>query len=585
MENKFRVMVIAGLLLILMGAVGASSALNCQTNAGSNFRILSVQWGNSTHPVSAGPGQNDVQLTVTMQPYGTDTCILEGVKGVLQLYGGITNFNGTSTSTYNIESVNPYQLFTMGFNLNIPSNLSAGQSVLLSYPLYVSWNYSNESIRNQQAYNVSIPLRGSANLQLSAKDPSLPVGGVDNITLVITNKGTGAVAGFTPYVSASGISVISQPSVIGSIGPGQTKTTSFYAYVPASIAGSVVNLEADSYYINPYGYNTSMSSTVGMYALQSAVSQVQLSTSTQTLVSGEVQNISIIVANNETVPITNVSLSLSPQSPLSIIGAGDVINIPYIGAKASASVPVEFYATSSSAPVSTLSVQLNFNINNAAETSSRSITFLTPGYIDMSVVSTAVLPAAPAPGEIFSVTSTLENTGSQTAYAATVTPVVPAGLKNIGQNTTFIGDVATQTPTAFTMSFTSLPTSKPGKYEIPVVISYLNNLNQPSNTTLYYYVSLGAANGNYIVTGQSGPQAGSARNFTQAQGQQGARIPIIWVILVLAIIVIAVWYALRVRKRHSHGGTATIRQQLGGIISRKGQQHDLARKEKKVGGR
>ena len=71
--------------------IGVIHAAQC-IPSGANFSVLNVAWGNSTHPVSAGPGEMDVPLTVSLEAYGTN-CNLYDVEGQLQVYGGFSNFS------------------------------------------------------------------------------------------------------------------------------------------------------------------------------------------------------------------------------------------------------------------------------------------------------------------------------------------------------------------------------------------------------------------------------------------------------------------------------------------------------------
>ncbi len=266
MNMNYRTLLMAlGFVLLSFGMVNAA----CTNPSGSSMKILGVQWGNSTHPVAAGPGSRDVPLTVSMESFGND-CALSNIAGTLVTYGGISNFNGSANSRYFLQSASAYSIFDMVFNLNIASNISVGQNTIASYPLYIAWNYTgNSTERYTQEVNVSLQLKGSPSLALSIPNPNLVAGQMNNVTVQVSNRGTGyAYRISVPVSSTPVINFLEQPNTISELAPGSTANVSFSAYVSPTLEGSEVTLDLKPYYIDPYGYNTTNSSTIGMYVLR-----------------------------------------------------------------------------------------------------------------------------------------------------------------------------------------------------------------------------------------------------------------------------------------------------------------------------
>ncbi len=502
------------LFLCLMLQAGMAYAANCPAPLGQGFKIVGVMWGNSTHQIAAGPGEMDVPLTVTVESF-VDQCNLISVEGYLQLYGGVTNFNGTSYAAYFIPTVQPYSTFNMIFNLNLASNVTAGLNATIALPLYISWNYSNSTIsRTTQSYTLDIPMGGTPQLSFIVPDRALIAGEDNNLTIEISNTGSGEARSFVPSISlTSSISLQGHPPKIDSIAPNQTRNVTIQLYVSPSLAGQAVNLAFDPHYINPYGYNTTLSTTLNLYALSASESTISVSASKQSLVEGELENVSVIITNKGTSSIDNLSVLMSAGSQITVIGSQTYVNFAELLPGKNVSIPVDLFAapqsTSSSStlppPVATLNVQLSYD--GQQEGTPRVLSFVTPGYVDITEVSTTVLPATPTKGGIFSLTSTLNNLGSTAATAAQVTVKPPKGLTIEGANTTFIGSLAADTPTAFTVSFKVSSSANTGTYEIPIVLTYSNNLNQRVNQTLNFSVDVSASNAlsdNYITTGTNG---------------------------------------------------------------------------------
>lgn len=566
MEYKKSVFGIIGIctaMLLLFGS--ASAASSCQTWSTPNIRVTNVVWGNSTHPISAAPGNKDIPLTITLESYDTD-CVLQNVVGTLNLYGGVTDFTGSQYSSQYLQSIQPPSMFNMVFHLNIGSNVTVGPNSYETYPLVLSWDSDNGSTNVQQQINVQVPLKGAANLTFTLPTPDVTAGKISNVTIIVSNTGTGAASDIsTKLTPSSGVSLLTQPGMISYLAPGQSHNITAQVYIAPSQAGnsqagSSTPLGLNTYYINPYGYNTSISASLGLFASSPSQSLVLVSVPNQTLISGKITRMNLTVTNSGSDPITNLSVVLTPVSPLSVIGSDNLEAVPAVGPGQSAKLPVTLFVESSTDAVSTLDISLSYILDNQQVSASRSISFLNPGNVNISVVSTVLSPATPVPGEIFSITSTIENTGFQTATAVSVSPRPPAGIRILGENSTFIGSIPIDTPTAMTVSFTASQSATPGKYTIPVVLSYLNNLNQPENETFYYYINVASPT---AIGQSSSPGSSRSINATVARGSPGSGnvayyrksgssgISMVTIVVGLAIIAGSAYY-LYSRRRKSH---------------------------------
>ncbi len=549
METRFFRNAALALAMVLLGIGVANAASACQTWSSPNVKIIGVTWGNSSHYISAAPGDKDIPLTVTLETYDTN-CVFQNVIGSLGLYGGITDYTGASSATYYVQSIQPPSILSMVFYLNIASNVTMGQNVSATYPLVLEWDSDNGSVNVKQQLSVQVPLQGAANLSFTVQNPDITSGKITKTNITVSNTGSGIVSNIGATVSsAQGVSFLSQPSGITSLAPGQSKNMTLTLYIAPSQsgnsqAGASVILDLATHYISPYGYNTTMSSQIGLFATSPSQSSVLVLVSNQTLISGIIKKMNLTVSNTGSDPITNLSVVLTPQSPLSIIGPDNLNTVPQILPGMSANLPITLYAQSSTSAVSTLGISLSYVIDNQQESVSRSISFLNPGNINTTMVSTVISPSSPHAGQIFSITSTLDNIGAQSATAAQVTPIPPAGISILGSATTFIGSIPVDTPTAFTVSFTISPSAKPGEYVIPVVLSYMNNLNQRENITLNYTVNTApvALLGNVSIT--SGP--GGTRTITR---RNAGGFPYLLTAIALVIIVAAGYYFLYYRKR------------------------------------
>ena len=528
--------------LLLLARFGITNAASC-TSTGADFQVLNAVWGNSTQHVQAGPGDMGVPLTITMENYG-ENCPLNDVEGQLILPRGFTFSNSSEYQAYHTPQVSPCSTFTMVFYLNIAKNVSTSPNMLEQFYLGLSWFYQNNTVPTSQAFYVGVPMPGVASLSYTAGSAKL-VPGLNNLTITLKNGGSGYAYDTVTRISApSGLSVLNQPEEVGALAPGESKNLSVYLYAQSGTTGVPVDLSISSYYTNPYGYNTSADAQLGLY-IEPAPQDIFIYPSNGTLVAGEVENESITVMNSGSSPIRNVSVLLSPQTPLDVLGKNGYVVFSYIPAGSSISFPVTLYSQpSSTSTVDTMDASLTYTLDNQTQTASRTLAFLTPGLVNLTQTSVTVLPSAPTIGSIFSITATLNNLGTTAASAVSVTAFPPHGIEPEGGNTTFMGDMAVDSPTAFTLSFLAQSGIKPGEHTIPIVVSYSNNLNQRVSETMDFAVNL--SQGTYTVG--SGSTHGSGFQGATGTAAQGAPpLGFIVVLILVTVVVIALLHRRRGR--------------------------------------
>ncbi len=534
--------IVLGLLIVNLN-MASTITTNCQTNSNINFRVTGVNWGNATHIISAGPGENDIPLTVSLESYG-NSCTITDIEGNLQLSGGLSNINGTKNDTTYVQSVQLPSLFSMTFYLNIGRNQTYGQNTTLAYPLYIYWNATNTSSKYSQEINLEVPMHGSSNIKYMDNNPVLYSGRINDVPITIKNTGTGIVSNITTIIAeTSGTSVLAQPNQISLLTPNQSYTMDVPIFVGAA-AGQAITLNIDSSYINAYGYNTSSTYNLGFYTVASTESNVTVSLSNDSILSGVVNNASILIHNSGSYPVTNMTITLTPISTINFINSDGIINILNIAPGETVKVPLQIYVeSSSSSNVGSISAALNYIQDGQSESSTSDISFLTPGDISITTVGTTVLPGSPTPGSIFSITSTFNNVGAQTADAVTLTPKPPKGISVIGDKTIFGGSIQSGSPTAFTMSFLVNSTATSGTYKIPVIMSYMNNLNSIINTTIFYTINVTNSNGNFVI------KNGSTSTTTFVRNNRSGEAPYVLYIIIAIIIIILAYYLY---KRRAH---------------------------------
>ncbi len=519
---------------------------NACTVSDPAFQVLGVTWGNSTLHFEAGPGSNYAPLTVTMGYYG-GTCNLYNVKGFIQLSPPFTSFNGSSYVTYYIPEVAANSTFSLTFRLDISNSTSAGQNLTFSYPLYVYWNQTS-SFRNSQEYNIDVPLKGSVELQFNTFNRSIDGEGFDNISVMIVNKGTGIAHNISMELGqVQGVSIASQPTTVKELLPGAAANVSFSAYISQIGGGTVLQIPSNVTYYDAYGYEQRSSQELGFYTGYGSGYPVTISLNPGSIYAEVPETVNIVVQNNGDAKINNVYAEIVGSSSVSVLSPNEWASMGTVAPHSSANLQASIFSTSTTG-VSPLQLMLEYSIGGKVQSLNKTYNLLTPGLIELEQVSSSVIPARPTAGGIFSVTATLDNVGPSTAYSVKATPELSDGIRNLGANSTFIGNVQADTPTSFTLSF--LAPSKEGAYSIPVVLSYLNNLDNISQQIVYFNFTV-ASSGNAISG--AGPVAIAGSTGAAAYGYRksggGLGIVVIVVIIIIAAAALLIWKARKKKGR------------------------------------
>ena len=539
----------AMVLASLAGIAGASQVIaSCQHTALTDFYVTGVSWiGNSSRnftsqPIAVGPGSNDVPIQVKL--YNPNDCELVGVLAKVPLTSQFTTINGSSTAYDYIGNVQPYSFFSAVFYLNIPNTTQVSPTEGYYEPLDLYWNYTNDSNSFYYSTTFYAPVRGSTGFSINATSHGLLAGSVNNLTIKLRNTGSGYAYDIKPSIAASSsLNPVGEPGEAASLAPNATAYLTIPVYVSPGAAGQSVSAQLSLAYSDAYGNNESLQTTLDLYGVAPA-SQVSLTSQYEDVEEGVPQNTSIIVSNSGGTPITNVTVQLTPESPMTIIGSDGYFSFPYIAAHSNVSMPVNLYVASSSSTVATLSAQISYVFDGQAESGTRELSFLTPGAINITETSTALLPAAPTQGGIFSVTGTLLNSGTTSASALSISTSSVNGISVLGANSTVIGTVGVDSPPSFTVSFEASRTVKPGTYTIPLRIEYLNNLNQKQSKLIEVPVQIASSSANStFVTGNSTFVKGS---FNRKRGDSGL---LLIVAIIIAAAVAAVAYMKVFRKR------------------------------------
>jgi len=182
--------------------------------------------------------------------------------------------------------------------------------------------------------------------------------------------------------------------------------------------------------------------------------------------------------------LSEIKMSLSPEGALKIFGLTSFY-IEKLPPGESRLIETEVYVPLVASQTASLKVAVTYLDDDLwiSRSETHHLSVLLRGFIDISLTDTAVIPSAPTPGSPFSITITITNIGTSTAYAAYAIPDLRGlPLRSFGPRSVYVGNIETNLPTTITINL-QLENTTQRRIVLPVIIRYLDNLRTPHNVT------------------------------------------------------------------------------------------------------
>ena len=237
----------------------------------SPFTITGAAWGTSGAPVSAGPGSEDVPLTVTLLYEGG--CSLTAASFELSLSYPFVGADGASNLV--VYEVNLASDATISETYYVSVSSSAGLATY-SVPLLIGFSTSAYTGLSQ-TLEVSVLLKGTVDLAFTSNVPYLYAGTVNEVTISVSNKGSGNASLIAPQATASGqMSILNQLSQIAELSPGSTVNQTLRVFIPSSLLGSAASITLSASYYDAYSVSRTATQTLGFYVTSAATTSFQV---------------------------------------------------------------------------------------------------------------------------------------------------------------------------------------------------------------------------------------------------------------------------------------------------------------------
>lgn len=269
------------------------------------------------------------------------------------------------------------------------------------------------------------------------------------------------------------------------------------------------------------------------FEAEACPSPLSVSVEPKTLVSGEIQNVSINFTNtgNSTLKDLFVHYSL-PSIDGAVVGSsqseiGDLA--PFSTYRLNASIFVSRNASIESFPFNLTATF--YNGNDSIVQVSNSTSLIPIGAIDLSSSGLTLSPATVAPGGIISISFVLTDIGTSGASAVSVGAILPKGFSPFGTIPVYIGDISADSQSPVTLTLETTNAVRPGTYSIPLQVNYLNSLRQNVSTTSNVVVIV--SNSAFGASGELG--SGATTYVSKRSSSSGVALPLILIVIIAAV--------------------------------------------------
>ena len=318
------------LLVLVCGLLFASSiftstwrpSTSAQTVESNGFALINSIWGTTSAPVEAGPGSQDVPLTITLQylyafPSVSAEFEIKLPTGVTSTASSVTGQDDNNATAFYVNRLDQGQIFQITLYLNLANSTSLG---VFTFPSTIFWyailsnSTSQPEVYLQQDLNLEASLNGNSKLSYSTSDTALTPNKINNVTFTLTNSGSGNVTDISTTVSGSSAmaSILNELPSSLSLAAGSSLNETLQVFVPQSAAGSIFALNFVTTYLDSYQNQESVTQSLGFFVNSlNSINPLTYTLSDTSLTPGGVNNLTMTLTNTGTATLTSISTVVS----------------------------------------------------------------------------------------------------------------------------------------------------------------------------------------------------------------------------------------------------------------------------------
>jgi len=302
-------------------------------------------------------------------------------------------------------------------------------------------------------------------------------------------------------------------------------------FIPTGLSGKIVSLTVEGSYLGPTNVAYLFSETLKLPVKPSSLRlPLRLTLDPRELTIGKNSKVYIDLMNAGSHNLSDIRLTLTPDNILKIFGP-TILYIDRLASEENVRVETEVYVpATTAAPTASLTLTVTYFDEDLWTSRSETyrLSILLRGFIVLSLTDVAVIPSTPSPGGPFSITITVTNIGTSTAYATYAMPVIEGlPLSTFGPKSVYIGNIEVNLPTTFTINL-QLGNTTEKNITLPITLSYMDNLRTAHNVTFNIPIEIAPRTG---IQQPVGPQ-----RRVEILGLPIVRIVFISVLIIIAAV-------------------------------------------------
>lgn len=431
----------------------------------------------------------------------------------------VKNLGDGEAKNLNINIAGPNQITIQETSQTI-DKIEAGSIISFTARIYVAASLANQPITltltgsykdaylNSKIFSQSIGFIVNTikmtEFRIIAKETYLNVGEINTVKVSVENFGNTILKNITIGITASPpLNLIENDGKIylGTLKLNEKEDTTLKIYVAQTSQTTSTLTFAVTYYDDTGNLKSETRYITFLLNTTVKLSPISIKVNPTTLIAGKINNLEITLTNEGNTIIKGLSTTFSFATSQITWLTPDIVQAEKILPGESLVIQAKAYNPPTTITSTVLqAITKYYDESGAFYQESRSIGMLSQGIIELKTVDMVTLPEQPAPGQIFSVTITITNIGTITASSVTIIPQLPQEFRMFGSKSVFIGDMQVNVPTTFTLSIQALNTTKPQMYEIPVAITYNDNLRNQHTMTLNLTVNIQEKNMSQTTT-------------------------------------------------------------------------------------
>jgi hypothetical protein len=508
-------------------------------------------------------GQNNI-LTLTLKNVGDADAM--SVTASLVMPGVATG--SSPLSLINSDGRWTYDTIKLNDEVSIPLTIyaspsSAGQTyqatLTLTYSDYIRAKTETRYLTLSVPFNTS----PAVNFEMGFAPQDLKAGEVNTLNITIANKGdsdaTYVQAVLTlPVSGVSGVPMVLQNSdgrwLFDTIKAGDTVNLQANVYVSPSSSGTAYQASLSLTYYDSLNRAKQDVRYFGLNvpAIYAPTAVIDIRMSKTELKSGENNYMNLTVKNIGDGPAESLTVQLTlpgaqaGSSSVILVGSDGIWSFGRLEPGQEQVVPLALFVNPNVSG-SVISITVTSAYTDMGYKPEQKINYLgmiVRGSVNLVILGTSTFPTTVTPGQPFSLTINFINLGTATAQSVLLTPSGTGTIRPTSSDNIFLGDLAVNVPSSFTISYSTAVGVTSGRYNVTLGYTYKDSLGGTFANTLNvpFTLTIGA---NATGGGQGGQGTGGQGRF----GLFGTPLPLIVTIIIVAVIAVAV--ILYIRRRRS----------------------------------